>query len=77
MDERKHIIEAQRQLDGGHQRLNVSLCISCIFVIFFPEYCRSHAITAGGIEGVLLFHYSWNGGRTEAVCAGGKGVRMR
>ena len=37
MDERKHIIEAQRQLDGGHQRLNVSLCILCIFVIFFPE----------------------------------------
>ena len=24
-----------------------------------------------------IIYYSWNGGRAEAVCAGGKGVRMR
>ena len=24
-----------------------------------------------------FIYYSWNGGRAEAVCAGGKGVRMR
>ena len=28
-------------------------------------------------EGVIIIYYSWNGGRAEAVCAGGKGVRMR
>jgi hypothetical protein len=27
--------------------------------------------------GHLPFYYSWNGGRAEAMCAGGKGVRMR
>jgi hypothetical protein len=25
----------------------------------------------------IIIYYSWNGGRAEAVCAGGKGVRMR
>ena len=26
---------------------------------------------------IIIIYYSWNGGRAEAVCAGGKGVRMR
>jgi hypothetical protein len=26
---------------------------------------------------LFIIYYSWNGGRAEAVCAGGKGVRMR
>jgi hypothetical protein len=25
----------------------------------------------------IIIYYSWNGGRAEAVCAGGKRVRMR
>jgi hypothetical protein len=25
----------------------------------------------------IIIYYSWNGGRAEAVCAGGKGVRLR
>ena len=28
-------------------------------------------------KGIIIIYYSWNGGRAEAVCAGGKGVRMR
>ena len=26
---------------------------------------------------IIIISYSWKGGRAEAVCAGGKGVRMR
>jgi hypothetical protein len=26
---------------------------------------------------IIIIYYSWNGGRAEAACAGGKGVRMR
>jgi hypothetical protein len=35
--------------------------------------CRSK----GKEERIIIIYYSWNGGRAEAVCAGGKGVRMR
>jgi hypothetical protein len=30
-----------------------------------------------GNQSIIIIYYSWNGGRAEAVCAGGKGVRMR
>jgi hypothetical protein len=47
-----------------------------------PSLPSSCSIPAGlafalSIIILLLFYYSWNGGRAEAVCAGGKGVRMR
>ena len=41
-------------------------------------HTRSHAlIHAGWPKFEIIIYYSWNGGRAKAVCAGGKGVRMR
>ena len=36
-----------------------------------------HQWLANSILYISFIYYSWNGGRAEAVCAGGKGVRMR
>ena len=40
--------------------------------------CPKSSVLCTRLSTLYLFiYYSWNGGRAEAVCAGGKGVRMR